>query len=203
MFRRPTAVLVAALLMILSFMVFTLGQSLAELAKQEKERRAQVNAKVRVTSNSDVAKFQKGAVTTGVYGEQPNKPVSVEPLPTPDAARGAASPGGVGTSAPPTTAAAAAAAKDEAYWRVRSKELNEKIRAAENKSVLSQLQLNELKNRFYSEQDGFFRETIQKDLDKKQAEIENNQKALQAAQKELEDFKKEARRNNVPIGWIR
>lgn len=184
--------IIASLLLTLTFPVVLQAQSLAELAKKEKERRALVKTKVRVLSNTDVDKFQKGAVTTGVYGAEPPKSAESQPLAAPsagasDAAR--TTPGEV--------------VKDEAYWRTRYKEIVDKVRATENKSVLAQLQVNDLYNRFYREQDGFARDSIQRDIQKKLHEIDEGKKALAAAQRELEDFRREARRNNVPAGWIR
>jgi hypothetical protein len=169
------------------------SQSLAELAKKEKERRAQSQApiKVRVLSNSDVAKFQKGAVSTGTYGQEPAKSVTSTNLPEANAAPAA------------VAQEVADQAKDEKYWRGRFKELTDGQKASENKFILAQLQLNELRNRFYRESDGFYRETIQKDIDLKIKELDRLEKESQGAQKQLEDFKKEARQKNVPPGWIR
>lgn len=169
------------------------GQSLAELARKEKERRAQTQSstKVRVLSNSDVEKFQKGAVSTGSYSQEPVKNA---------AAGNPAEPGAAAAASPQE---ASDPPKDEKYWRGRLKELTDNQKASDNKLILAQLQLNELRNRFFRESDGFFRETIQKDIDLKLKEIERLEKETKEAQKQLEDFKKEARQNNVPPGWIR
>jgi hypothetical protein len=184
------------LLMLIALMAggnMTYSQSLAELARKEKERRAQSQTptKVRVLSNSDVDKFQKGAVSTGTYSQEPAK---ATPAITPPEASAA-------TAATPQEAADPA--KDEKYWRGRFKELTDGQKASENKFILAQLQLNELRNRFYRESDGFYRETIQKDIDLKLKEMDRLEKESKEAQKQLEDFKKEARQNNVPPGWVR
>ena len=201
--RRTICLLVTLLILPAAGMA---GQdpSLAELARKEKERRAQTQTKVRVLSNSDVAKFQKGTVTTGTYGEESAPKTTPAESGTPESSKGVTSESLPSPGTPSNLQQPAAGqVKDEQYWRGRFKELTNNIKTAENKSVLGQLQLNDLRNRFYRESDGFFRETILKDIDSKSLEITRLDQELKDAQKQLEDFKKEARQNNVPPGWIR
>ena len=204
---RRTICLLVTLLILPAVGMAGQEPSLAELARKEKERRAQTQAKVRVLSNSDVAKFQKGTVTTGAYGEEPaakTVPSTPSGSGTPDSTKGVTSENLLSPGTPANLKQPAAGqVKDEQYWRSRFKELNENIKAAENKSVLGQLQLNDLRNRFYRESDGFYRETILKDIDLKSQEITRLDQELKNTQKQLEDLKREARQNNVPPGWIR
>ena len=80
---RRTICLLVTLLILPAVGMAGQEPSLAELARKEKERRAQTQAKVRVLSNSDVAKFQKGTVTTGVYGEEPTPKTALSETPNP------------------------------------------------------------------------------------------------------------------------
>ncbi len=162
------------------------GQTLADLAKEERERRANSKPKVRVLSNKSVESFQKGSVSTGVYGEA-----------TQGEKKESQAEGQDGEKEKP------APEKDERYWREEFKKAGEEVKAADNKSTLAQLQLNQLWNEFYREDDGFFRETIMKKITDKNSEIEKLKKDLEEAQKALDKLNKEARQNNVPPGWLR
>jgi hypothetical protein len=183
-YLRRTSSLSLILIFLLATGATVHGQSLAELAKKEKERRAQTPTKVKVLSNGDVAKFQNGSVTTGTYPEEPPKTANSK-VDIAEPAKGNAANAPDAAVAPEPSPVADA------------------VKAAESRSVLAQLQLNDLRNRFYRESDGFFRETIQKDTDLKVKEIDRLDKEIKDAQKQLEDFKREARQNDVPPGWIR
>ena len=165
------------------------GQTLADLAKEERERRANIKPKVRVLSNKSVESFQKGSVSTGVYGN------------VGDAEGEKKEPAETGKEEGKEKAAEPA--KDEKFWREAFKKAQEEVKAADNKSTLAQLQLNQLWNEFYREDDGFYRETIQKKIQSKIDEIEKLKKAVEDAQKELDKLLAEARQNNVPPGWLR
>lgn len=189
---------IAALLIAFPFGFRPVGQtqSLAELAKQEKARRAKIKSriKIRVLSNNDIYKFKSGAITTGVFGKETAARIKANSLGDSLSRKSAASKADTGNPEP---------AKDETYWRNRYKELAGTIKALENKSVLEKLQLNELRNKFFREQDGFFRETIQKDIVDKQSEIAKTAKQLQHARDQMEAFRRAARKNRVPPAWIR
>ena len=189
MFSRKTQALLASLALFLLSAAPMQGQTLAELAKKAKERRGQVKPRIRVLLNADVAKFQNGALTTGVLVKKTSavtllKPVQATPL----------------ASTPP---APGEVVKNEIYWRARYQQFSNNVTALENTSVLAQLDLNELRNRFYREQGGFYRETIMKDIVAKRTEIETTAKQLETARKALERFQEEARQARVPPGWIR
>ncbi len=171
---------------------FLWSQSLADLAKEEKERRSSIKNKVRVVSNSTLGSYQKGSVSTGVYGE------STADSEKKDKEGEAAKPKEEGKDKTPEEPV-----RDEKYWRDAYKLALDEAKAAENKRVLEELNLNTLWNQFYAEGDGFYRETIRKNISDKIEEIKKQKQTEEETKKALERLKEEARRNNVPPGWLR
>jgi hypothetical protein len=191
-----TGLLVAALAS------FGYSQSLAELAKKEKERREAVKGETKVITDAEAAKFRSNPVTTTATAP----------------ASGTEKPGAEKTDATAATApTAGAAAKDkpgsdepvdfqgrpESYWRQAFADARQKVNELENESNVLILKLNDLQNRFYRESDGFKQQTIQKDIQKALYQQDQNKEKLAKAKEAVTDLEKEARRSGALPGWIK
>lgn len=177
------------------------AQSLAEVAKAEEARRKTVKGQVKVYTNDSLRGVDGG--------EPPAPPPPVTPQPA--GASGATgkpapTPGAKPTPAPgakPATPPAADAAKDEKYWRDRLAAARDALQRSQTVADALQSQINGLYTEFVNMSDPAQRSLIEQkrlgaiaEQDRVKADIARHTKALA----ELED---EARRANVPAGWLR
>src|SRR5687768_16402838 len=192
-FLMATAVLAASLPLA--------AQSLADVAKAEEARRKTVKGQVKVYTNDSL----RGADG----GEPPDPPPPVTPQPAAASvttAKPAPAPGAKPTpasGAKPATPPAADAAKDEKYWRDRLAAARDALRRSQTFADALQSQINGLYTEFVNMSDPAQRSLIEQkrlgaiaEQDRVKADIAKHAKALA----ELED---EARRANVPAGWLR
>jgi hypothetical protein len=168
------------------------AQSLADVARQESERR----------------KTTPKANTGKVYTNQDLKPVA---QPDPAASAGSASAAssapaaGSGDAGKPSASAAETKpeVKDEAYWRKRSKELTAKLEEDRILADALQSRVNALTMDFVNRDNPVERSRIETDRQRALAELERLNKAVTADQKAIKDFEEEARRTGVTPGWLR
>jgi hypothetical protein len=168
------------------------AQSLADVARAEEARRKAVKGQAKVYTN-DTLRGPDG-------GEPPAAP------PAPPAA--ASGPAGAAKSAtPPDGKPAAPRApeepKDEKFWRGRLASAREALARSQTFADALQTQINGLYTEFVNMSDPAQRALIEQkrlgaiaELDRVKADIAKQTKALA----DLED---EARRANVPAGWLR
>jgi hypothetical protein len=178
------ALLPAALVLV--FASGVQSQSLADLANKEKDRRAEVKSESKVITNQDTTKYGGGAVTT--IEESEKKPA--EKTEPPQA--------GKKDSDEP----ADFQGRPESYWRTTMSEARQKVKDLENEANALTLKVASLRNQFYSEDNGFKRETIQRDLQKAFYEQDLNKENLAKAKDMLQDLEKEARKSGALPGWI-
>lgn len=131
----------------------------------------------------------------------------------------AASTGASGGATPPATGAtgatgaagatgatgeqAAAGGKDEAFYQGRIKELRAQLDRDRVLASAVQTQINSLTADFVNRDDPAQRSIIEQDRNRAMAELARLQKQVEADQKAITDFEDEARRANVPPGWLR
>lgn len=173
------------------------AQSLAEVAKAEEARRKTVKGQVKVYTNDSLRGVDGG--------EPPAAPTAATPQPQ-AAGAGATAPGAKPAAAPgtkPTTPPAADAAKDEKFWRDRLAAARDALQRSQTFADALQSQINGLYTEFVNMSDPAQRALIEQkrlgaiaEQDRVKADIARHTKALA----ELED---EARRANVPAGWLR
>ncbi|MCX6552793.1 MAG: hypothetical protein NTY02_17630 [Acidobacteria bacterium] len=164
------------------------GQSLGEVARREAERRKTVKAPVRVYTNDSL------------------QPTSEAP-PPPPAATPAAEPASGGKPDAAQAAAAAPAApdpkKDPEYWRKRITDA--RTQRDRNAFLMTALQtrIDSLWADFTARDDPAQRSIIGSERDRAVAELERMKKDQADFDKQIADIEEEARRANVPPGWIR
>ena len=182
------------------------AQSLADLAKKEKERREAVKAQVKVITNEHAAK----------YHQPPISIVSPPGVTASDRAGTEKTAGGVektsaggeavdvaATDKPGVDEAVDFQGRPESYWRQTMADARQKVKDLENESNVLVLKFNDLQNRFYREDNGFKRQEIQREMQKTIYEQDVNRDNLAKARTALTDLELEARKSGALPGWIR
>lgn len=171
------------------------GQSLGDVARREAERRKAAKGPVLVYTNGNL------------------KTVPTETIPTPPGPPPPAATGQGATSAdasPPAPAAPAPAAesapdptKDPDYWRKRINDV--RVERDRNAFLMEAMQsrINALWADFTARDDPAQRAVLFSDRQRALAELDRMKKEQEALDKRIGEIAEEARRANVPPGWIR
>ena len=169
------------------------AQSLADVARKEEERRKTVKEAGKVYTNKDL-------------GSAPLAPpaMAIPPLDT------STSPAPAGGSNDSNASAVEPAegepeVKDQAYWAGRMKELRAQVERDQTLLDAMQSRINALTTDFVNIADPAQRSVIETNRQKALAELERLRKSvveLRTTQK-IADLEEEARRANVPPGWLR
>ena len=194
---RPKLLSMAAVMTLL-FAATSHAQSLADLAKKEKERRDKVKTESPAITNKDTGKYAGGAVTTQT------------PLPGPrKSEQSAASSPEVGSGAKPAAAEKPAPdeptdlmGRPESFWRQTFIDARKKVKDLEDEQRVLQLKLTDLQNRFYREDSGYRQQDLQREINKTYYEQDLNKQSLAKARDELQQLEVEARKNGALPGWI-
>lgn len=159
---------------------------LAEVARKEAERRKSTKKATRVITNADL-----GAV---------DDPVEAPPT-APDATAAVISeptiPGGTAEPVDP------ADQKDQAYWQNRISSARTELSRTQMYADSMQTKINSLRTDFVNRDNRVEREKIQQDLNASLAELERLKKEIEKQTKAIAAIEDEARRANVPAGWLR
>lgn len=191
--RKLTAFL--SFLFLLAFAGTAYSQSLAELAKKEKERRQQVKAGEKVITNQDAARFSSG------HGSTTTKPPETVSPKTDAEKEGAADAAGK-VAKPASDEPTDFQGRTESFWRQTLSDARRKVKELENEANVITLKIADLQNQFYREADGFRQQTIQRDINKSFYEQDLNKQKLAAAKSDLDDLLKEARKSGALPGWL-
>jgi hypothetical protein len=166
------------------------AQNLADVARVEEARRRSVSGKVKVYTNETL----RGADG----GEPPSAPPQA-PAATPAAAAPKPAPA-AGTK---PAAAAAEAPKDEKFWRDRLAAARDAVRRSQTFADALQTQISGLYTEFVNMSDPAQRTVIEQKRLAAIAEQDRVKADLVKQTKALADIEDEARRANVPAGWLR
>jgi hypothetical protein len=165
------------------------AQSLGDLAKKEEARRQAIKKPSKVLTND-----------------------SLRSVPTPSAAPPAAAPPPAAASPADGTAAAATTQKpapeedrkvQEAAWRQRIQGARDSLQRSQMFAEALQSRINGLTADFTARDDPAQRAVIANDRQKALAELDRVKNDITAQTKAIEDIQREARRANVPPGWLR
>ena len=159
--------------------------SLAELARRERERRANIKKEVPVITNATL-KNLKGLVSVS---EAPAAPSQGETE--------------AETEAETETEPEETAEKDLASRKAEFGEARMNLKNAVNRSMVLQLKINDLRNAYFREDDGTTQARIQQQLQGTLQEIESNKQEVQAAREALQKLENEARKEGLQPGTIR
>jgi len=171
------------------------GQSLGEVAKREAERRKTVTgSQVKVYTNDSLHPVPAPEPTA--TAAQPSDPASGQ------------APGAVaGAGATPPAGDQAQAEKDpktdQDYWRKKMNDLRgQRDRNAFMMDAM-QSRINALWADFTARDDPAQRAVLGNDRQRALAELERMKKDQASLEKQIADLEEEARRANIPPGWIR
>ena len=162
------------------------AQSLADVARQEEERRKTVKPVTRVLTNTDLGSVPPAVVTP----------------PPPDAAKVAEAEKTEKPSdaAPPQDKDPV---RDQAYWGARMKELRTQLDRDQIFAEAIQTRINSLTADFVNRDDPAQRGVIERDRQRAIAELDRLTKAIADGKKAIADLEEEARRAGAPPGWLR
>jgi hypothetical protein len=168
------------------------SQSLGELAEKEKERRAQVKEN-KVITDEEAAKFRTSAPESSSPETASGKTDAAK-----ESDPGKASEAKKADPDEPTDFQG----RTESYWRKTMADARQKVKDLTNEANVIQLRIAELQNKFYSMDDGFNRETVQRDIQKSIYEQDLNKDNLKKAEAALQDLENEGRKSGALPGWL-
>ena len=179
-------VLIAATAVIASVLAAG-AQSLADVARKEAARRQDVKAPVKVFTNDNIKVVPPAAppAAPAEPGAQPAAP---------------AAPGEAAEEKPPE---APDPTKDPEYWRKRMADARE---ARDRNAFLLeavQSRINGLTTDFYARDDPYQRAQIELERNKALRELDLMKKHQAELEQKVADIEEEARRANIPPGWLR
>ena len=164
--------------------------SLAEVARREEARRKTAKKATRVITNANLGAADSAAAPS---------------VPAAATASGNTSPA---TSTPPISGGEApkpdpAAMKDQAYWQGRISKARTELGRTQMFADSLQTKINSLRTDFTNRDNRVEREKIQQELNTALAELERLKKEIDEQIKAIAAIEDEARRANVPPGWLR
>lgn len=174
------------------------GQSLADVARQEAERRKAIAVPGKVYTNDSLRTESQPStppaaapVPSDPPAETPAAPAAGAPATTPEGA----TPGGATgpASAPPT----------EADWRRKVAAARDSLARLQTFSEALQSRINALTADFVNRDDPAQRSVVAANREKSLAELERVTQEIAEQQKALTALQDEARRTGVPAGWVR
>jgi hypothetical protein len=169
------------------------GQSLADVARKEEERRKTIAAPAKVYTNKDLNAVPAGSPNAST-------PAPVRPG---DEAPKAADGDGKGSAPKTANADDKAPAKDQKYWFGRLKALQDKLARDQDYADAMQTRINALTTDFVNRDDPAQRTVIGQNRQKSIAELARLTTSVQDTKKAIADLLEEARRAGVPPGWLR
>ncbi len=157
--------------------------SLAELARSERERRAQMKA-IPILTNSDLRKA-RGLVSSSVEPESEVSEGREEAEASSEAEENPAS-----------------AKTDPSVWESRFGEARLNLKNAVNRDLVLQLKMNELRNSYLRQDNGVTQARIQQQLLQTQQEIERNSQAVRDSRSAVDTLRSEAKADGVSAGTV-
>jgi hypothetical protein len=151
----------------------------ARKAKADKPKPAK-----KVFTDDDISSLKSGGLS--VVGEKASDP----------------SPADAGKSgAKPISAATSKNAKDEAYWRGRAQKIRDQMNAVDQEIATLRDEIKKGGNAGFDAQSGRNQNVVF--FEDRSAKLRNLEKKRDDLQKQMDALEEEARRADVPIGWLR
>ncbi|OFW01867.1 MAG: hypothetical protein A3I61_02435 [Acidobacteria bacterium RIFCSPLOWO2_02_FULL_68_18] len=173
------------------------GQSLAEIARQEEERRKTIRTPGKVYTNESLRPEAPPSTPPAAPSVAPAPPTS-SPVPESQPAQGPA-PASAGQAASPQ----APAPQNEAEWRKRVATAREALSRSQIFAEALQSRISALSTDFVNRDDPAQRDVIAAERQKALAELDRVRQEIQQQQKAMAAIQDDARRAGVPAGWVR
>jgi hypothetical protein len=202
------AMRVFAFLLVVSTAAATVAsaQSLADVARQESERRQAVKDSGKTYTNQDLkpvpaapsdATPATATDATGAAG------ASAADTGTSDTSAGGTQSTPEAKAGEPAKGADTRQVKDEAYWSQRMADLRERLERDQTFAEALQNRVDALTTDFVNRDDPAQRSQIGSDRQKALAELERVKKNIEQDKRAIPELEDEARRAGVPAGWLR
>ena len=162
------------------------AQSLGDIAKQEAERRRNIKTAGKVYTN--------GSVRTDPTSAAPAAAAQVQPPASATTPSAVPQPGAPAKDDDPKT---------EAYWKKRMTATRDSLSRAQTFAEALQSRINVLSADFVNRDDPAQRNVIAADRQRATDELTRVKGEIAQFQKAITDIQDEARRANVPAGWVR
>jgi hypothetical protein len=175
------------------------AQSLANAARQEEERRKAVKDGGKVYTNKDLKDVPPAPAAPADDASKDDKASS----PTEKTEAGKAADTTKATDQAKADSKDKVVQKDQAYWGGRAKALQEALDRDTLHADALQTRINALTTDFVNRDDPAQRAVIASDRDKAIAELARLKKQIVDDTQAIADLQEEARRANVPPGWLR
>lgn len=174
------------------------AQSLGDVAKKEEQRRKTVKSSGKVYTNDELKRDPTPSVPASASTGTTSTPsASSTPAPAP------ASSGNNAGKDDSANKDGSADKSDEKTWRKRITNARESLQRSQAFADALQSQLNALSTDFVNRDDPIQRQQIANKRDGVVAELDRVKKEVAAQTKAISDIQEEARRANVPAGWVR
>ena len=195
--RSPRTVrprVLSALVLVSAAAADAAAQSLVEIARQERLRRAAIARQAgpdapppRVYADADL--IHRGLLTMRVDAAAPDAAAGVGAAPDPEA--------------PAPADAVSADTDDERRWRERMTAARQALERAERRAAELQTRVNGLWADFTGRDDPAQRAAIEQERQAALAELEETRAGIDELARAVADVRREARRAGVPPGWLR
>ena len=173
------------------------AQSLGDVAKKEEQRRKTVKSG-KVYTNDELKREPTPSVPASASTGTTSTPsASSTPAPAP------ASSGNNAGKDDSANKDGSADKSDEKTWRKRITNARESLQRSQAFADALQSQLNALSTDFVNRDDPIQRQQIANKRDGVVSELDRVKKEVAAQTKAISDIQEEARRANVPAGWVR
>jgi len=173
------------------------AQSLGDVAKKEEQRRKTVKSG-KVYTNDELKRDPTPSVPASASTGTTSTPgASSTPAPAP------ASSGNNAGKDDSANKDGGADKSDEKTWRKRITNARESLQRSQAFADALQSQLNALSTDFVNRDDPIQRQQIANKRDGVVSELDRVKKEVAAQTKAISDIQEEARRANVPAGWVR
>ena len=180
------------------------AQSLADVARAEEARRKAVKGQAKVYTNDTLRGADGGAAPPPPPpASAPSPATSSVPATAGTPAPGGASQPGTSAGSKPAAPAAADTAKGEKYWRDRVAGARDALSRSQTFADALQSQINALYTEFVNMDDPLRRSVIEQKRLAAIAEQDRVKADIVKQTKAIADIEDEARRANVPAGWLR
>jgi hypothetical protein len=172
--------------------VFGQQTSLADVARQEQERRKTIRKPAKVITNSDLRSV----------------PPVIPPPPAAEPAADGTKPASTDSSKTEAPRASggdkpAEQAKDQSYWSGRVKALQTQLERDQTYAVALQSRINALTTQYVNQADPVQQAAVATDRQNAVNELNRLTKQIEDDKKAISDLQEEARRAGAPPGWLR
>ena len=179
---RLTGLTALSLVLVVGGGAVVRGQSLADVAKKEQDRRKSVKQGGKTYTNADLHNVPPSTAAPPGAGAKP--PADAQPdAKDKDNAKDRA--------------------KDQSYWAARIKELRAQLDRDQTYAEALQTRINALTRDFVARDDPAQRAVIARDKQKAIDELNRLKQSIENDKKAISDLEEEARKAGVPPGWLR